>query len=108
MFNRILEKFKKKESEIKRKIKPVYTYYGIEAILKQWIDEIGMTEPIEYSYRTSIKVLTICTNRPGWMIGLHGETINKYRALLEKDYSVVDIEFVETCGIIHPYKEDYE
>ena len=57
-------------------------YDDIQDIIKQWKDEVGITDTILYKYNYSINKLVICTTRPGILIGYNGATIKKYESLL--------------------------
>ena len=51
----------------------------ITNIIKEWKDEAGVESIILISaFPSSIKVLKICTDKPGPMIGLYGSLISKY------------------------------
>lgn len=67
-------------------------------IIKQWKDEAGVKGIIQINaYPTSRGTLTICTDRPGIMIGRGGCLIDKYREKIQKEYpDIKKIEFVET------------
>lgn len=68
----------------------------ITNIIKEWKDEAGVTGIIQVS-AFPYKTLTICVDRPGLMIGLHGSLVNKYKEKLKKCYTgLEEIKFVET------------
>ena len=70
----------------------------ISDIIKEWKDEAGVKGIVLVGahYYKSGKLI-ICTDRPGLMIGLHGELVDKYTEKLNKvDKYIKGIEFVET------------
>lgn len=75
----------------------------IQEIFREWKAECGITHTILFRYKFYSGVgyiLTICTDKPGIMIGVHGETVDKYKAIFKSyDGSFVRIEFIETDGI---------
>ena len=67
-------------------------------IIKQWKDEAGVKGIVQISSLPTVRhKLTICTDRPGLMIGKGGCLIDKYREKIQKEYSnIKEIKFVET------------
>ena len=64
-------------------------------IMKEWKKEAGVKEPVLLKYRSG--KLEIHTNRPGFMIGLHGRIVNKYTEILKNNvFGFKELEFVET------------
>ena len=70
----------------------------ITEIIKQWKDEAGVKGIVQINaYPTVRDTLTICTDRPGFMIGKGGCLIDKYREKIQNEYpSIKEIKFVET------------
>ena len=65
-------------------------------IIKEWRIEAKVENPVLYKYNSLDKTLTICTARPGYMIGYHGQLIEKYKEKLSQIYKVVnEIKFIE-------------
>lgn len=69
-----------------------------EEIVKQWRNESGGS----YYFKHAIVVtydafnLYIITDRPGLMIGYHGQIIDKYKKILEENGYDQQITFVDT------------
>jgi hypothetical protein len=71
----------------------------VSDIVRQWKNECHITHMILFSYRSG--VLTICTDKPGIMIGYMGETVGKYNEILKsKDKNFKTVNFIETDGIV--------
>lgn len=71
----------------------------IQNIIRQWKAECGVTHTVLFRYGMHGE-LTIYTDRPGILIGLHGKTVEKYNNLLKSlDNSFDKILFIETHGI---------
>ena len=67
-------------------------------IIKEWRIEAKVETPVLYKYDSRKQILTLCTSRPGYMIGYHGQLIEKYREKLNKTYvtrQVKEIKFIE-------------
>ena len=83
---------------------------AIKSIIKEWKDEAKVKGAVLFSYKSkkneyndSDMELIICTNRPGPMIGMHGQLVDKYREKINKALITphkVMITFVETDGIV--------
>lgn len=83
---------------------------AIKSIIKEWKDEANVKGTVLYmlhskknEYDDSDMELVICTNRPGHMIGMHGQLVDKYREKINKAFIArhkVMINFVETDGIV--------
>lgn len=74
-------------------------YYYVDDICKllsQWVTEAGIKEPLLIRYDRKRKKLVIYTTKPGFLIGNHGEIINKYSELL-KPY--LRLKFTDTDGV---------
>lgn len=68
-------------------------------IMRQWKNECHITHMILYRY--SNHELTVCTDKPGIMIGFMGETVGKYNEILKsKDSKFRVVNFIETDGIV--------
>lgn len=70
----------------------------ISKIIKEWKDEAGVEGLILIGVFPSFReTITICTDRPGLMIGNGGRLINKYKEKLKNiNRNLKDIKFVET------------
>lgn len=70
----------------------------ISRIIKEWKDEAGIQGIVlvgKHYYNDG--KLKICTDKPGLMIGFHGELVDKYKKILNGiDKYIKEIEFVET------------
>ena len=63
-------------------------------ILKDWKIESGMKRVIQYTYRDGI--LTLYSSQVGYLIGLRGTLVDKYRQILsETMLEFKDVKFVE-------------
>ena len=71
---------------------------NLTKIIKEWKDEAGVKGIIQINALSTVRdTLTICTDRPGFMIGKGGCLIDKYREKIQKEYpNIKKIEFVET------------
>ena len=67
-------------------------------IIKEWKDEAGIKSIVQVSaFSSSSRVITICTDKPGLMIGKYGSLLDKYKNRLKKvNFKLDRIEFVET------------
>lgn len=67
-------------------------------VIKEWKTEAGVKSAILVNaYSSTKKTLTICTDKPGLMIGKQGVVINKYlEKIKEVAPNVKNIEFVQT------------
>lgn len=72
---------------------------GVEKLLREWRMEAKNNHLC--LYKGEGDTLIIYTDRPGYMIGYHGELIQKYREkILEASFGTLkNITFVETYGI---------
>lgn len=57
--------------------------YGVTKIIRKWKREAGVEDPVAYKKRDNL--LTVFTNKPGWMIGKYGVIIEKYSGMLRKE-----------------------
>lgn len=71
---------------------------NLTKIIKEWKDEAGVKGIIQINALSTVRdTLTICTDRPGFMIGKGGCLIDKYREKIQNEYpNIKKIEFVET------------
>lgn len=71
---------------------------NLTKIIKEWKDEAGVKGIIQINALSTVRdTLTICTDRPGFMIGKGGCLIDKYREKIQNEYSnIKEIKFVET------------
>ena len=78
----------------------------LKKILCDWIVESKIVSAITYRLRHEEGQLTlsIYTDRPGWMIGVTGTLIDKYRDILCKELNVKKINFVEVDGVAYPLR----
>lgn len=58
--------------------------YSVEKVLKEWVDESRIPEPIQFSYGKG--ELFIYTSRPGYLIGKAGTLYNKYKDKLMSEF----------------------
>ena len=67
-------------------------------IIKEWKDEAGVKGIIQISALPTVRhTLTICTDRPGLMIGRYGYLFNEYKEKIQKEFpNIKEIKFVET------------
>ena len=74
-----------------------YYYHDIFSdIIKEWRIEAKVETPVLYKYkRYDGGILIICTSRPGYMIGYHGQLIEKYKEKLSQIKAVNEINFIE-------------
>mgnify|MGYP003302601725 CR=1 FL=1 len=72
---------------------------GVHNVLKGWKAEAKNTHLCVYAANNG--VLTIYTDRPGCLIGRAGNTVAKYRQLINEASfgTITDVKFVETQGI---------
>lgn len=74
-------------------------YYYVDDICKllsQWATEAGVKEPLLIRYDRERKKLIIYTTKPGYLIGYHGEIINKYSELLK---TYLRLKFTDADGV---------
>ena len=71
---------------------------NLTKIIKEWKDEAGVKGIIQINALSTVRsALTICTDRPGPMIGKGGCLVDKYREKIQKEYpNIKEIKFVET------------
>ena len=68
-------------------------------IMKAYKEEAHVKHTIFFRY-TNHKLI-ICTDRPGYMIGMRGALVEKYNQICSDiDKNFKGIEFVETEGIV--------
>ena len=71
----------------------------IQKILREWKADCNVTHIVLFRYRTHGE-LTVYTDRPGYMIGLHGKLVYKYTERFKSlDNNFDKILFIETHGI---------
>ena len=72
--------------------------HRLTELIKQWKDEAGVKGIVQINALPTVRhTLTICTDRPGLMIGKGGCLVDKYREKIQKEYSnIKEIKFVET------------
>ena len=71
---------------------------NLTKIIKEWKDEAGVKGIIQINELSTVRsALTICTDRPGLMIGKGGCLVDKYREKIQKEHpNIKEIKFVET------------
>lgn len=71
----------------------------VRDVLKEWKDDAKVTHLMLYKLRDG--VLTIYTDRPGPLIGFHGERVARYQEKLKAlpIYHINEVRFEETHGI---------
>jgi ribosomal protein S3 len=74
--------------------------FAIRDILRDWKEDAKVTHLMQYSLRN--KVLTIYTDRPGPLIGLMGERVDRFKQRLLKETfgQVKEVRLEETRGIV--------
>ena len=71
----------------------------IQKILREWKAECGVTHTVLFRYSTCGE-LTVYTDRPGYMIGLHSKLVYRYTERFKSlDNNFDRILFIETHGI---------
>ena len=70
--------------------------FELEKIIKMWAKEAGIEKSVGYRryYKNEAKAIAIFTDRPGFMIGYHGELINKYKKMIESSLYMKDVKIV--------------
>ena len=69
-------------------------------IMSEWKKECGITHIILFRYDYYSHILTICTDRPGCLIGRMGSTVGKYTDRFRSLDSRFDkVSIIETDGI---------
>lgn len=77
----------------------------IETILNAWCDEAGIKEPIGYYVDYTNNVIEIYSSRLGYLIGVKGTIINKFRETIKKEYgNGFDFKLIEIRGGMANYK----
>jgi predicted metal-dependent RNase len=67
-------------------------------LIEDWCKECHVTTPIGYDNDYS-GVMTIYTDRPGYLIGKGGEKVNKFKEALKKEFrKEYEVKFVEVRG----------
>ena len=73
--------------------------FKLYEIMKAYKEEAHVKHTILFRY-TNHKLI-ICTDRPGYMIGMRGSLVEKYNQICRNiDKNFKGIEFVETEGIV--------
>lgn len=71
----------------------------IQKIIREWKAECGVTHTVLFKYNMYGELI-IYTDKPGYMIGLHGELVYKYSERFKSlDTNFDKILFGETHGI---------
>ena len=72
----------------------------ISSIIKKWKEEAGVNGIVLVSAFSGFSdTITICTDRPGLMIGIGGHRVERYmEKLKEVNPNLMTINFVETDG----------
>jgi len=72
---------------------------GVEKLLREWRVEAKNNHLC--LYKGEGDTLIIYTDRPGYMIGMHGNLVDKYRKKIsEASFGTIkNISFIETYGI---------
>ena len=80
--------------------------YNINNIIKEWKAEAKVTHTVcwGYDHTDEGRVLVICTDRPGYFIGMRGERHNRFKeriieATKKSAYPVVSVKYLESRGI---------
>jgi ribosomal protein S3 len=71
----------------------------VRDILKEWKDDAKVTHLMLYKLRDG--VLTVYTDRPGPLIGFHGERVDRFKQklLALPIYHIKEVRLEETHGI---------
>lgn len=56
-----------------------------DKIFNAWCNECKI-KAIAYDFSFARHAITIYTNKPGLMIGLHGATVDKYKAMFDSEF----------------------
>lgn len=56
----------------------------INRVIQHWKDDAHLHEPIMYDINYDTKEITIYTTRPGWLIGVGSECINRYEEKMKE------------------------
>jgi hypothetical protein len=68
-------------------------------LIEDWCAECKVTTPVGYYFNMYKKVVTIYTDRPGYLIGMKGSKIKQFEAAVEKELRMpYKVEFVEIRG----------
>lgn len=74
-------------------------YKAEKNTIKSWLDEIGCKEPVGYWYNYGARNLVLYTNKPGQLIGKHGQNIEVLKDILIKNMAGNwTIELIEIKG----------
>ena len=57
-----------------------------ETLLKEWLNEIGYTEPVGYHRNICKKEMEIYSTRPGVLIGKAGVNVDKLEKMLSEEF----------------------
>lgn len=69
-------------------------------MIEEWCKEAGVTSPVGYYNELEKHIITIYTNKPGYLIGMGGCLVNKFKKrLCEQFYAnEYEVKFVEIRG----------
>ena len=68
-------------------------------LIEDWCAECKVTTPVGYYFDSFKRVVTIYTDRPGFLIGMKGSKVDQFKAAVEKELRVpYKVEFVEIRG----------
>ena len=68
-------------------------------LIEDWCTDCKVTTPIGYYFNLSKGIVTIYTDRPGYLIGMKGSKVDKFKAAVEKEMGKkYKVEFVEIRG----------
>lgn len=68
-------------------------------LIEDWCAECKVTTPVGYYFNWSKKVVTIYTDRPGYLIGVKGSKVEQFKVAVEKEFHMpFKVEFVEIRG----------
>lgn len=68
-------------------------------LIEDWCAECKVTTPVGYYFDSFKRVVTIYTDRPGYLVGMKGSKVDQFKAAVEKELRVpYQVEFVEIRG----------
>lgn len=80
--------------------------FSLNSIIKEWKEEAHVTHTVTWGYEITEegRVLVICTDRPGYFIGVRGERHSRFKeriveATKKHTYPIVNVKYLESRGI---------
>ena len=62
----------------------------INKVIQYWKEDAHLHEPIMYDINYDTKEITIYTTRPGLLIGVGGEIVNKYKEKMKEVFPLFE------------------